>query len=142
MRIEVTIRGHEFVIDDAVLDRPGLGEHAADASDPARLVYAAAHVVLSADYADVAHALDDPGDPAEIAAAIDREATARLRRFLDEHGFGVAEAMDTAQRFRIGWPAARGLIEACGRLGLANGFIAGAWSLDSMMDMCQMAGQF
>jgi hypothetical protein len=41
-------------------------------------------------------------------------------------GFGVAEAMDTAQRFSIGWPNARHLIEETGRLRLSNGFIAGA----------------
>ncbi len=50
----------------------------------------------------------------------------RLRRELDELGFGVAEAMDTAQRFHVGWPVASQLIERCGALNLRNGFVAGA----------------
>jgi len=39
---------------------------------------------------------------------------------------GIAEAMDTAQRFNLGWTAARELIERTGRLGLPGGFCAGA----------------
>ena len=34
--------------------------------------------------------------------------------------------MDTAQRFDLGWTAARELIERTGRLGLPGGFCAGA----------------
>jgi hypothetical protein len=34
--------------------------------------------------------------------------------------------MDTAQRYELGWPAARALIERCGELALPNGFVAGA----------------
>ena len=36
--------------------------------------------------------------------------------------------MDTAQRFEIGWPSARRLIELCASLELRNGFLAGAGS--------------
>ncbi|MAF64460.1 MAG: hypothetical protein CMJ84_02210 [Planctomycetes bacterium] len=60
------------------------------------------------------------------AEAIDWEATAALRRRADGLGFAIAEAMDTAQRFRIGWPAARKLIESTGALALHHGFVAGA----------------
>ena len=49
-----------------------------------------------------------------------------LRRRLDARGFGIAEAMDTAQRFFLGWPSAERLIRECGALDLEHGFIAGA----------------
>ncbi len=91
-----------------------------------RLAYAAAHVCLRDEYRGVAHSLEEPGDPAEIAAAIDWDATMALRTRLDSLGFGVAEAMDTAQRFSLGWESAERLIRECGALGLANGFCAGA----------------
>jgi Protein of unknown function (DUF993) len=58
-----------------------------------RSVYAAAHVAAT------------PG------GAIDWAATARFRDFLWDHGFGVAEAMDTAQRgMGLSWDQARELI--------------------------------
>jgi hypothetical protein len=50
----------------------------------------------------------------------------QLRRDMDTFGVGVAEAMDTAQRFFLGWPAARRLIAETGALRLSNGFCAGA----------------
>ncbi len=59
----------------------------------ARRVYAAAHVA----------ALD--------AETVDWEATLAFREHLWAHGFGVAEAMDTAQRgMGLSWPLARELI--------------------------------
>jgi len=91
-----------------------------------RLVFAAAHVVMKESYARIGHAPDRPGRPAEVLEHIDWEATARFRVHLVAHGFGIAEAMDTAQRYEIGWHAARELIERCGRLAPATGFIAGA----------------
>jgi Protein of unknown function (DUF993) len=62
-----------------------------------RKAYAAAHVVA---------------DPlAESGAAIDWEATLRFREHLWSHGFGVAEAMDTAQRgMGLDWKSTRELI--------------------------------
>ena len=66
-----------------------------------RTAYAAAHVV-----ADPA-AENGPGAP----AALDWEATLRFRRHLWAHGFGVAEAMDTAQRgMGLDYAATRELI--------------------------------
>ncbi|WP_435609354.1 dihydrodipicolinate synthase family protein [Streptomyces sp. C10-9-1] len=66
-----------------------------------RAVLAAAHVVADP-LADTA-----PGDP----AAIDWDATLAFRRHLWEHGLGVAEAMDTAQRgMGLDWPGAAELI--------------------------------
>lgn len=91
-----------------------------------RLAYAAAHVAMRPSYRALGHAPERPGAPAEIAAHVDWEATLGFRRHLDAHGFGVAEAMDTAQRFEIGWELARELITRCGALGLRNGFCAGA----------------
>ena len=66
-----------------------------------RVAYAAAHVV-----ADPA-AENVPGAP----AVLDWDATLAFRRHLWSHGFGVAEAMDTAQRgMGLDYPAARELI--------------------------------
>jgi Protein of unknown function (DUF993) len=61
-----------------------------------RRVYAAAHVAAS------------PGRDGEV---IDWESTMRFRDHLWAHGFGVAEAMDTAQRgMGLAWDQARELI--------------------------------
>jgi len=58
-----------------------------------RRVFAAAHVAATPD------------------GAIDWESTMRAREHLWAHGFGVAEAMDTAQRgMGLSWPQARELI--------------------------------
>lgn len=66
-----------------------------------RVAFAAAHVVADR------HADNVPGAP----AAIDWEATLAFRRCLYEYGFGVAEAMDTAQRgMGLDWTATRELI--------------------------------
>jgi hypothetical protein len=93
---------------------------------PVRLCFAAAHVVLRDSYASVGHSLQKPGPAAEIAQHIDWDATMGIRRHLDARGFGIAEAMDTAQRFFLGWESARELIFRCGALELNNGFCAGA----------------
>jgi len=91
-----------------------------------RLCYGALHVVPRPEYEDLGHSLDAPGASAEIERHLDWDATMQLRRDLDAQGVGVAEAMDTAQRFFLGWPAARRLIAETGALGLQNGFCAGA----------------
>lgn len=66
-----------------------------------RVLYAAAHVV-----ADPA-ANNAEGQP----AVIDWETTLAFRRHLWRYGFGVAEAMDTAQRgFGLDWAATKELI--------------------------------
>ncbi|MHA1564299.1 MAG: dihydrodipicolinate synthase family protein [Alphaproteobacteria bacterium] len=68
-----------------------------------RVVYAAAHVVADP------HADIDPW----LAAAIDLDATIAYRAHLWSLGFGVAEAMDTAQRgMGLGWTDAQTLIRA------------------------------
>jgi Protein of unknown function (DUF993) len=94
------------------------GRHVAPppgSSPPAsRVVYAATHVV--------ADPLAD-ADPSS-ATAIDWEATLAFRRHLWSLGFGVADAMDTAQRgMGLDWPAVQELIRrsvtearACGGL--------------------------
>ena len=98
----------------------------ADQGPAFRLCYGALHVVLRPEYAALGHTLARPGAPAEIEQYIDWQATMRLRRDLDQEGCGVAEAMDTAQRFSIGWPTARRLIAETSALQLENGFCAGA----------------
>jgi hypothetical protein len=66
-----------------------------------RVAFAAAHVV-SDPRANV-----DPW----LASAIDWDATLAYRRYLWEQGFGVAEAMDTAQRgMGLDWPTSLELI--------------------------------
>src|SRR5215831_18817023 len=67
----------------------------------ARIAFAAAHVVC------------DPRRDVDVLsqAAIDWDATLAYRRHLWRYGFGVAEAMDTAQRGSgLEWPAAQELI--------------------------------
>ncbi len=66
-----------------------------------RVAFAAAHVVADPLGNNV------PGAP----AAIDWDATLRVRRGLFRYGFGVAEAMDTAQRHMgLDWPAVQELV--------------------------------
>lgn len=104
----------------------GANERGADGQQSARLVYAAAHLVLNESYRGVPHSAAEPGTSEEIAEHIDWDSTMRFREHLIGHGFGIAEAMDTAQRYEIGWPIARELIERCGRLKPPMGFVAGA----------------
>ena len=75
-----------------------------------RIAYAAAHVVL------------DPLRTTDIANPIlDWDATLAFRRHLWSLGFGVAEAMDTAQRgMGLPWPLALELIQRSAREAQAN----------------------
>ena len=92
-----------------------------------RVAYAAAHVVVDP-LAD-----DDP----HLGATIDWDATLEFRRYLWDLGFGVAEAMDTAQRgMGLDWPAALELIrhtlaEAKRRPGAVVGCGAGTDHLET-----------
>ena len=107
-----------------------------------RRCFAAAHVAMLPGYAEVAHSLERPGPADEIAAHIDWETTLAFRERIDRCGMGVAEAMDTAQRFELGWDGARALIERTGALGLENGFV-GAASTDQLAtipDLDALAG--
>jgi hypothetical protein len=71
-----------------------------------RVAFAAAHVVADP------FAAADPAD----ATAIDWERTLAFRHHLWSLGFGIAEAMDTAQRgMGLAWPQARELIERSAR---------------------------
>ena len=78
---------------------PGISEPLT--ADPARIVFAAAHVVA------------DPftnNDPRETAT-VDWEATLKFRRHLAGLGLGIAESMDTAQRgMGLDWTGALELI--------------------------------
>lgn len=76
-----------------------------------RRVYAAAHVAAS------------PGPDGEV---IDWESTMRFRDHLWAHGFGVAEAMDTAQRgMGLSWEQARELIaRSAARASVGTGTLA------------------
>ena len=103
-------RVERYSVKNAPLPAPG-GRAAPPAFN--RVAYAAAHVVV------------DPlanGDP-QLDGAIDWDATLRFRHYLCDLGFGVAEAMDTAQRgMGLEWPDALELIghtlgEAKGRPG-------------------------
>jgi hypothetical protein len=140
--VEVEVRtdlhpsGRVVVADDR-LERFEATLAAKDRESPQRLVYAAAHVVMQESYWDVDHSIQRPGSAAEVHEHIDWDTTMRFRRHLDDLGFSVAEAMDTAQRFSLGWIGARKLIEECGAMRLANGFVAGAGTdhLDDVPDV-------
>jgi hypothetical protein len=108
-------------------------EHPAPYSS--RVAFAAAHVV--------ADPLGDnvPGAP----ASVDWEATLAVRRDLFRYGFGVAEAMDTAQRnMGLDWPAVQELVrrsaaqatELGGRIASGAGTDSGGvlTSLDAVTD--------
>ena len=74
----------------------------------ARRVYAAAHVAAVRGSAGPAGPADSAGSAGEV---VDWEATLRFREHLWAHGFGVAEAMDTAQRgMGLSWDLAQELI--------------------------------
>ena len=85
----------------------------------ARVAFAAAHVVADPRAENV------PGAP----AALDWDATLAFRHHLWRHGFGVAEAMDTAQRgMGLDYPATRELIRRSAAEARAAGgrIVAGA----------------
>lgn len=100
-----------------------------------RVAYAAAHVVL------------DPlrtADPV-LAPAIDWDRTLAFREHLWQLGFGVAEAMDTAQRgMGLSWPMALELIQRSASVAKSHGAqlasgagtdhldAARSWSLDEI----------
>ena len=92
---------------DGLLDIPSAGWAERYPPPTSRRVYAAAHVAAR------------PGPDGEV---IDWESTMAFRDHLWAHGFGVAEAMDTAQRgMGLSWEQARELIarsaaRAAGRL--------------------------
>jgi hypothetical protein len=101
-------------LEDGPLTLSGKGQAYATpgAAFTSRVAYAAAHVV-----ADPA-AENTPGAP----PVLDWEATLAFRRHLWSHGFGVAEAMDTAQRgMGLDYPAARELIRRSAREAVAVG---------------------
>lgn len=122
MRLSVQAQdGRVVELDDAVLNEAPGGP------DPLpRRCYAAAHVVVRDDYADAPHTVETPGTPEELASFIDWDATMAIRVRHDACGMGIAEAMDTAQRFELGWQGAKSLLERTGALRLANGFVGGA----------------
>ncbi len=89
---------------------------------PARIVYAAAHVV-----ADPCSDSDPDG-----AAAVDWEATLRFRRHLHGLGLGIAEAMDTAQRgMGLDWKGALELIRRT-RQDLPDALVANGCGTDHL----------
>ena len=116
-------RVERYALRNAALPTAGGGT-----SPPAfnRVAYAAAHVVV------------DPlaeSDP-HLGAVIDWDATLMFRHYLWDLGFGVAEAMDTAQRgMGLDWPDAlelirRSLAEAQSRPGALIGCGAGTDHLE------------
>lgn len=126
MRVTFNHGGSTIELDDGLLEPYDQELKDLGHAPPVRVVYAAAHLVMHDSYEDVPHNLNEPVPGAELTPHIDWKATATLRKRLDGLGFGIAEAMDTAQRFHIGWDNALRLIEETGRAQLANGFVAGA----------------
>ena len=107
----------------------------AESATAFRLCFGALHVVMQPGYRQLGHTLATPGSAQVIEEHIDWAATMQLRREMDAFGIGIAEAMDTAQRFFLGWPAASRLITETGALRLSSGFCAGAGA-----DQCWSAG--
>ncbi len=136
MKVIVDAGSEQVELDDGVLVSRDAALGELGEARAVRLVFAATHLVMEPGYADVPHTLESPVPPEELTQHIDWQATFALRKRLDGFGFGIAEAMDTAQRFQIGWHNAQRLIEGTGAMGLANGFIAGAGvdHLDSISD--------
>jgi hypothetical protein len=92
-----------------------------------RRVFAAAHVVVDP-FADI--------DPT-LGTAIDWERTMAFRDYLWGLGFGVAEAMDTAQRgMGLDWPHALELVQRSARAAKARGsaVIASGAGTDHLAD--------
>jgi hypothetical protein len=82
-----------------------------------RVAFAAAHVVADPRAENV------PGAP----AVLDWEATLAFRAHLWDYGFGVAEAMDTAQRgMGLDYPATRSLIRRSAAMARARGGVIAA----------------
>jgi hypothetical protein len=111
---------------DGPLTLTGAGAEFAVPGPPftGRVAYAAAHVV-----ADPA-AENVPGAP----AALDWDATLAFRRHLWAHGFGVAEAMDTAQRgMGLDYATARVLVRRSARAArTAGGAIVAGVATDQL----------
>jgi hypothetical protein len=118
------------------------GQHVAppaESQPPAsRVIYAATHVAADP-LADV-----DPGS----AVALDWDATLAFRRHLWSLGFGVAEAMDTAQRgMGLDWPAVQELIRrSVAEARACDGLIACGVSTDQLLagwhDLAAIAGAY
>ncbi|QGN49153.1 DUF993 family protein [Micromonospora sp. WMMD558] len=104
----------KVVLPDGPLTLSGAGrEHLTPgARFTSRVAYAAAHVVADPRAENV------PGTP----AAVDWDATLAFRRHLWSYGFGVAEAMDTAQRgMGLDYPTARELVRRSAQAARADG---------------------
>jgi hypothetical protein len=116
MVAQVTLPGRVPGSAPVVIPEPGW---AAGYPPPrSRRVFAAAHVAAA---------------PSARGPVIDWEATMRIREHLWSHGFGVAEAMDTAQRgMGLSWAQARELI---GRTAArASGALAAGAGTDQLAD--------
>jgi Protein of unknown function (DUF993) len=123
-------RASSVEVNDSVLRFGARGLEMHDPEPAAvRRVFAATRVVMKADYEEFEHG--KVVRPDEIADFVDWDLSMAQRRRLDGLGYGIAEAMDTAQRFLIGWDLAAELIRRCGALDLRNGFIAGAGGDDA-----------
>jgi hypothetical protein len=100
---------------DGLLVVPAPGWASGYGPPSCRRVFAAAHVA----------AVD--------GGSVDWEATLRFREHLWAHGFGVAEAMDTAQRgMGLSWPVARELIARSAAV--AGGALACGAGTDQLVD--------
>src|SRR5262245_53812235 len=60
------------------------------------------------------------------ASGPDWDATAAEQRRLAGLGFGIALGIEAAERAALGWQVLRELVQRTGKLGLAQGFLAGA----------------
>ena len=127
MRATVEIPGHAPVVFDDEILVPHEESLLRLRDEPLpRLALAAPRIVLRSPHGTTP-AEAPRGDPrGSILRQLDLETMAAQRRRLDDLGFGIAEAMDTAQRFVLGGEGARLLAREAATLGLANLFMVGA----------------
>jgi hypothetical protein len=100
-----------------------------------RRVFAAAHVAAAGGHVAAAGG-QDAAAGSEDGEVIDWESTMRFRDHLWAHGFGVAEAMDTAQRgMGLSWAQARELItRSAARAAERGGALACGAGTDQLRD--------
>lgn len=96
-----------------------------------RVAFAAAHVVADPRGENV------PGSP----AVVDWDSTLAFRAHLFSHGFGVAEAMDTAQRnMGLDWPAVQELVRRSAEQAREHGArIASGAGTDHVTDLASLS---
>jgi len=118
--------GKKILIDNNGLEKYKENLDKVGIARPVRNVWVPPHIVVKNSYDDLGHSFNSPGEVQEIEENIDFGTTIKIRKYLINNGFAIAEAMDTAQRFFIGWTIAKKLIKKTSNTSSNMKFIAGA----------------